>query len=112
MLSRGFPPLPELIVCGCGEWGRTPKLFRGVVDDKHALITKTGAIPEKGVDGVICLPGKCEDHLTLVIARLTALIRRRFPYQLSSTTSLLILQPENIYYTSLTVPNCPFWLSN
>jgi hypothetical protein len=40
------------------------------VDDKHALITKTGAIPEKGVDGSFaCLVnlGKFEDHLTLVL---------------------------------------------
>ena|SRR5271170_5012004 len=50
VLSRGgFPPVTELVFMVC-EWGRSPN-FRGNVDDKLALIAKTGAIPEKGVGG-------------------------------------------------------------
>jgi len=48
--SRGFPPVTEMVVM-VWEWGRTPNFGGGNVDDKLALITKTGAIPEKGVDG-------------------------------------------------------------
>jgi hypothetical protein len=47
-----------------------PKTFRGNVDDKHALINETEAIPEKGVGGSFaCLANldKFEDHLTLVL---------------------------------------------
>jgi hypothetical protein len=68
VLNRGFPPSNG---AGCyGESGEEPPTFGANVDDKLALITKTGAIPEKGVGGSFaCLANwtKFEDHLTLVL---------------------------------------------
>jgi hypothetical protein len=67
VLKSGFHP-SNGVGRGWCESGEEPPTFRANVDDKLALITKTGTIPEKGVGGH--LPAwrtgrSFEDHLTL-----------------------------------------------